>query len=93
MDYNVTVLGGRLAARPETSGDATRMLVEVASQMPRRRHDLVPVIHHYFETLRPSLDTGDLVWVVGQLQRRFSTRTGHGRLEVVASYVAPQSAN
>ncbi len=95
MDYNVTVIGGRLVARPELIADpahpeSARLLVEVKSQFPRKRHDLVPVIQLEYDVTEP-LDTGELVWVVGTLQRRFNSKTGHGRLEVVASYVAPQS--
>lgn len=95
MDYNVAVLGGRLAALPEQIQNpahpgAARLLVEVKSEGARPRHDLVPVVHPDYDLCAP-LDTGELVWVVGVLQRRFSASTGHGRLEIVASYVAAQS--
>jgi len=95
MDYNVTVIGGRLAAEPERLHDsphpeAARLLVEVKSGFPRRRHDLVPVIHPDYDFATPLL-AGEPIWVVGALQRRFSPNTGHGRLEIVASYVASQS--
>ncbi|NND03751.1 MAG: hypothetical protein HKN91_13290 [Acidimicrobiia bacterium] len=94
MDYNVTVIGGRLATSPEAITDAAhptaaRLLVEVKSDYPRVRHDLVPVVDPNYDPTTP-FNAGELVWVVGSLQRRFSARTGQGRLEIVASYVSAQ---
>ena len=97
MDYNVTVIGGRLAATPELIADSARpwtarLLIEVKSDRPRPRHDLVPVIYPDYDLGTP-LSAGEQVWVVGSLQRRYNLTTGHGRVEVVASYVAPQSTD
>jgi single-stranded DNA-binding protein len=93
MDLNLAVFCGRLATDPELrtfeSGiSVMRYLVTVRSESPRRRVDVVPV------TLwEPDPDlvadpgrSGDRVWLVGSVQRRFwqAKDTRRSRLEIVA---------
>lgn len=98
MDYNITVLSGRLAATPEiqTSGSGTRLvryLVTVCSDTPKRRVDVLPVIHWdpteaTIETLR---HPGAGVWVSGNVQRRFwgGADGRRSRLEIIAHDIQP----
>ena len=92
MHYNVAVVGGRLTAPPEArpgEPGSWRLLVDVQSDWPQRRHDLVPVIYPgVLEHVE--LERGDMLWAVGSLQRRFSAQTGHSRLELVAFHVERQ---
>ena len=92
MDYNVAVIGGRLAATPELmpcDPDCIRLLVDVRSDWPTRRHDLVPVVFTG-DALEPGLELGDMLWAVGSLRRRFSSRSGRSRIELVAYHVERQ---
>ena len=92
MDYNVAVIGGRLAATPElmkAEPDCLRLLVDVRSEWPTPRHDLIPVLFAG-DLLEPELELGEMLWAVGSLQRRFSVRSARSRIELVAFHVERQ---
>lgn len=81
MDFNVTAIGGRVAATPElrefeSGAEQVRLLVTVRTTTPRRRVDVLPVTFwkdgdtDEWQTLL-GLDVGQAVWVTAQVQRRF----------------------
>ena len=96
MDFNVIIIGGRLAAEqaqpPFASGARfLRVLVTVRSQEPRRRIDVLPVIMWGpDDSVRSSeLLRGTPVWVAGAVQRRvWSADAGRtSRVEIVAHHI------
>jgi len=99
-DFNVVVVSGRLAAVPEVrafAGGATlaRYLITTVSEGPRRRIDVVPVVHWDPGEIVSTCERGDRVWVAGSVQRRFwrdgaGTRSG---IEIVAHHVERRASD
>lgn len=96
MDFNITVLGGTLAAEPEhrsfpSGASLVRLLVTVRSSEPRRRVDVIPVT--LWDPSEPFFDgtarKGHRVFVAGSIQRRFWSVDGGNasRIELVAHHV------
>lgn len=86
MDFNLVVVAGRLAVRPERLADSARMLVTVRSVHPTTRVDLLPVSVSA-DLLPEGFVAGDRVWVAGSLQRSFHSASGRSRLLVAARQV------
>ena len=101
MDLNLVVLSGRLAAPPEVreSGRSrlVRYLLTVASPVPQRRLDVVPVTmwDPPAELLDAGPTVGTRIWTSACVQRRFweSVEGRRSRLEVVASHVEVRPAD
>ncbi len=98
MDLNIAVIAGTLSAPPEirtfeSGTKLARYLVTVRSTEPRKRIDVVPVVHWDppDDGSIEKLDRGHRVWMVGTVQRRFwnGPEGRRSRLEVVAHYVEP----
>jgi single-stranded DNA-binding protein len=96
MDLNLAVIAGTLSAPPEirtfeSGTKLARYLVTVRSTEPRRRVDVVPVVHWDPPDSGPAeeLDRGDRVWIVATVQRRFWNGSDgrRSRLEIVAHHV------
>lgn len=96
MDLNLAVIAGTLSAPPEmrtfeSGTKLARYLVTVRSTEPRKRVDVVPVVHWDPPDAGSAgeLDRGDRVWIVGTVQRRFwnAADGGRSRLEIVAHHV------
>ncbi len=96
MDWNIVVLGGKLAAVPELrtlDGGTTllRYLVTLRSETPHHRIDVVPITlwkpPPELAAERPP--PGHRIWAVGSLQRRFWPvgDSRRSRIEVVAHRV------
>jgi hypothetical protein len=87
--FNLVVLGGAVAAPPELAGpyesSPGRLLLTVRSTHPPRV-DLIP-ISDVAGRIPADAVSGDRLWVVGSLQRRFSPATGRSRLEVAACHI------
>lgn len=102
MDYNVVVLGGKLAAPPEirhfeSGSSLLRVLITVRTDSPRRRVDVIPVTlwdpgadHELFGAA-----VGEGVWAAGSVQRRFWTGADgrKSRVEVVALQIQMASSD
>lgn len=102
MDFNLTIIGGRLAAVPEhrsfqSGSHLLRLLVTVRSEAPRRRVDVIPVSWWDPEpdAVEAGYGPGQPVWVAGSVQRRFwSAQDGRrSRIEVVAHDVRFRTAD
>ncbi len=96
MDFNVVVLAGKLAVRPEirrfeSGSSLVRCLITVRTDQPRRRVDVVPVTLWDPPSDHEILgaDVAEHVWAAGSVQRRFWESAGQrqSRLEVVASHI------
>ena len=99
MDFNLVVLGGRLAAPPElrifeSGARLLRYLVTVKSDEPHRRVDVLPVTlwDPHDELVRQDLQPGNRLWTVGSVQRRFwdGTDGRRSRIELIAANVSPR---
>ncbi len=98
MDLNLAVIAGTLSAPPEirtfeSGTKLARYLVTVRSTEPRKRVDVVPVVHWDppDDAATEELERGDRVYIVGTVQRRFWNAPDgrRSRLEVVAHHVQP----
>ena len=95
IDLNLTIVAGRLAAKPEVrifegGGTLMRMLVTTRTEEPRRRIDVVPVVMWDADMDEfGDLERGDRVWISGAIQRRFwsDDNSRRSRIEVVAKHV------
>jgi len=96
MDFNLVVLGGRLAAPVEIrtfdSGmQLARLLVTVRSEEPLPRIDVIPVsMWNPEDDFLSDLPTpGRSVFVAGAVQRRFwdATEGRRSRIEVIARHI------
>ena len=96
MDFNLTVLCGRLAVDPELrefdSGTRLiRYLITVRTDFPRRRVDVIPVVlwDPPPDILEYPGEKGKKVWASGSVQRRYweSPDGRRSRVEVVAAQV------
>lgn len=97
LNLNLVVLCGRLVSAPDPrvrdSGTRElRMLLNVSSDEPRRRIDVLPVTLLDFdeETLHTVLEPGASLWVTASVQRRFTDgfEGRSSRLEIIAHQVA-----
>ena len=97
MDFNLVVLGGRLAAPPElrvfeSGARLLRYLVTVKSDEPLRRVDVLPVTlwDPHDDLIRQDPQPGNRLWTVGSVQRRFwdGTDGRRSRIELVAASVS-----
>jgi len=88
--FNLVVLGGSVAVPPELAGPYEsvpgRLLLTVRSTHPAPRVDLIP-ISDVAGRIPADAVSGDRLWVVGSLQRRFSPATGRSRIEVAARHI------
>jgi hypothetical protein len=88
--FNLVVLVGVVGAPPEMADPQEslpgRLLLTVQSNYPTRRHDLIP-ISDVGGQIPPGAVSGDRLWVVGSLQRRFNPATGRSRVEVAARHI------
>lgn len=94
MDLNLVVIAGRLAAAPEIrvfegGNTLVRYLVTTRTDEPRRRIDVVPVVHWDADEASTLLERGDRIWIAGSIQRRFwsDDHSRRSRIEVVAHHV------
>lgn len=98
MDFNLVVVAGMVAVRPESiespqpeAPSAHRLLIAVRSEVGEARVDLIPVfvpksVH------QGRVEAGERIWIAGALQRRFSAASGRSRIEIVAHSVETQEA-
>jgi single-stranded DNA-binding protein len=94
MDLNLAVLSGRITAEPElrvfeSGARLLRLLVTVRREAPRRRVDVLPVTVWDPEPEIEQLQSGERVWLVGAVERRFweGPEGRRSRLEIVAEKV------
>jgi single-stranded DNA-binding protein len=96
MDFNLVVLGGRLAAPPElrvfeSGARLLRYLLTIKSDEPRRRVDVLPVTlwDPNDEVLEQDPQPGHRLWLAGSAQRRFwdGADGRRSRIEIVAENV------
>lgn len=98
MDLSLAVIAGTLAAPPEirsfeSGTKLARYLITVRSTEPRKRTDVIPVVHWDppDEDIADELDRGDRIWTVCSVQRRFwnAAEGRRSRIEIVAHHVEP----
>jgi single-stranded DNA-binding protein len=98
MDLNLAVLSSRVAAEPELrvfelGARVVRLLVTVRRKAPRRRVDVLPVTVWDPEPEIEQLQSGERVWLVGAVERRFweASEGRRSRLEIVAEKVETEA--